>query len=80
MTKQLTKLLIIFAGCVLTILFIIGIVQSIKLNDLLAQKAELQKQYEQVEIDYEFVQNPDYQDAFRRQEGNFGNENDVIYE
>lgn len=80
MTNHLTKIFVIFAGFILAVFFIVGVVQSIKLNNLLEQKAELQRQYEQVEIDYDFTQNPDYQDAFRRQEGNYGNKDDVIYE
>lgn len=79
MTKHLTKILILFAGFILVALFVVGIVQSIKVNNLLEQKAEVQLEYEQIQSDYDFTQNPDYQEAFRRQEGNLGNENDVIY-
>lgn len=79
MTKHLTKILILFAGFILVALFVVGIVQSIKINSLLEQKAEVQLEYEQIQSDYDFTQNPDYQEAFRRQEGNLGNENDVIY-
>ena len=79
MTKKFTKVLTLFAIFVLATLFVIGIIQSIKINNLLEQKAEVQLEYEQIQSDYDFTQNPDYQDAFRRQEGNLGNENDVIY-
>lgn len=79
MTKNLTKILVVFAGFILSVIFIIGIIQSIQLNNLLYQQVQIQKESEQVIIDYEFTQNPDYQNAYERQEGSFGNENDVIY-
>ncbi|MDD3397250.1 MAG: hypothetical protein PHR96_01750 [Clostridia bacterium] len=79
MTKNLTKILVLFAGFILTVLFFIGIIGSIQLNNLLEQKVQIQQESEHIVIDYDFTQNPDYQDAFRRQEGNYGNEEDVIY-
>lgn len=79
MTKKMAKTLVLFATFILLAMFVLGVIQSIRLNSLMSQKSELEKAYQLTDAQYEFTKNPDYQEAFKRQEGDYGNKDDIIY-
>lgn len=80
MTKRTAKTLVLLATFVLLARFILGVIQSIKLNSLMFEKAEIEKNYQQLVDEHQFFDNEDFRKAYKRQTGNYGNQDDRIYQ
>ena len=86
MTKSLAKILLVFASIVLVALFVIGIGQTIKLNALNSELANITQQNEDVENELDSIdekldykESPSYDEDYLRQEEDYVEEGDKIY-